>query len=59
MNHITSACSARNAITWMAHLPAKAKSEAQLVRDAVLAVAEGAVSAYSELLRPAHSPREN
>jgi hypothetical protein len=50
---------ASNAITWMARLPRKAKSEAQLVRDAVLAVAEGAVCAYAELLRPSHSPREN
>lgn len=59
MNQPTSAGTARNAITWMTRLPGKAKSEAQLVRDAVLAVAEGAVSAYSELLRPARSTREN
>ncbi len=51
--------SAKNAILWVAHLPRKAKSEAQPVRDALLAVAEGAVSAYSEFLRPAHSQREN
>jgi hypothetical protein len=59
MNQTTPASATRHAITWFAHLPRKAKSEAQLVRDALLAVAEGAVSAYSEFLRPAHSPREN
>jgi hypothetical protein len=59
MNQPALAGATKNAISWIAHLPRKAKSEVELVRDALLAVAEGAVSAYAEFLRPPHSPRHN